>query len=89
MCCFTYLELVLIFLISAYSFLTSRKIDVVTVLFCRLQGTTMEHNLDVSHMFLIFLNLNQEDNLFKSKYDTTVKQTLLSHASHRHNGLSR
>ena len=47
--CFTYLEFVSIFLISAYSFLTSHNIDVVTALFCYLQGTTMEHNLDVYH----------------------------------------
>ena len=61
MYCFTYLELASIFLISAYSFLTSHKIDVVVALFCHLQGTTMEHNLDVYHMFLVFLKLNQED----------------------------
>ena len=43
-----------IFLISTYSFLYSSKIAVVVAIFSHLQGTTMEHNLDVYHMFFSF-----------------------------------
>ena len=58
----------------------------VIALFCRLQGTTMEHNQDVYHVSR-FPKI--EPRTFKSKYGTTVKQTYLPHVSYRHNGLPR